>query len=81
MDDLRERLTRCFSAVFPDLGHDEIPHASAASVGAWDSLATITLVTVLEEEFGLPLPPEDVEQLSSFELVLDYLEAKQAHVS
>ncbi len=81
MDNSRERLTSCFSTVFPDLAPDEIPLASMASVGKWDSLATITLLTVIEEEFDLQIPPEDLEQLVSFDLILDYLERQYAHVS
>ncbi len=81
MDNLRERLTSCFSTVFPDLALDEIPLASMASVGKWDSLATITLLTVIEEEFALQVPPEDLEQLASFDLILDYLERQHVHVS
>ncbi len=81
MDNARERLTSCFSVVFPDLAPDEIPLASMASVGKWDSLATITLLTVIEEEFDLQIPPEGLEQLISFDLILDYLERQYAHVS
>ena len=81
MDNARERLTSCFSTVFPDLAPDEIPRASMASVGKWDSLATITLLTVIEEEFGLQIPPDDLEQFASFELILAYLEGRPAHVS
>lgn len=81
MDDLRQRLTECFLVVFPALSPGEIPYASPASVGSWDSLATISLVTVVEEEFGIQFPPGDLELLGSFELMLDYLESKELHVS
>jgi acyl carrier protein len=81
MNDVRRRLTRCFSVVFPALSPAEISQAAPVSVGEWDSLATITLLTVIEEEFGIQFPPEDLEQLMSFELILEYLEGKQAHVS
>lgn len=79
--DLRGRLARCFSAVFPELTEQEIPRASPASVGNWDSLASATLFTVLEEEFGLDIDPEDADQLLSFELVLDYLRRHEQQVS
>jgi acyl carrier protein len=72
-DDLRPRLVECFAAVFPKLGEEEIPRASFTSLAAWDSLATITLIGVLEEEFDISVPPEDLEELASFELTLDYL--------
>ena len=73
MADLEARLTDCFAAVFPALAADEIPRASLASVGQWDSLATITLVGVLEQEFGVSVQPDDLEPEASFELILDYL--------
>lgn len=73
---LRERLQKCFSAVFPNLSAEEISVASPASVGSWDSVAAITLVNVLEEEFGISIDPEDFEELVSFDLILDYLERK-----
>ncbi len=76
MPDLRSRLTDCFAAVFPDLGADEIQHASVASVAAWDSLATVTLVGVIEEEFGEAIGTDDLADLVSFELILDHLTEK-----
>jgi len=76
MDNLQPRLERCFAAVFPDLGPQEIPRASIGSVAAWDSLATITLFTVLEEEFHVPIDPADADNLVSFELILDHLESR-----
>jgi acyl carrier protein len=81
VDDLRRRLIACFSTVFPELAEKEIPVAAMASVGSWDSLATITLVTVIEEEFSVQIPPEDLEQFASFELILDYLSHQRCHVS
>jgi len=44
------------------------------SVGGWDSLASVTLLAVLEEEFQIQIDPEDLEHLVSFELILDYLQ-------
>ena len=73
MNDTQARLAKCFAAVFPELSDPEIQMASPASVGSWDSLASVTLISVLEEEFNVEIAPEDVEQLVSFQLVLDYL--------
>jgi acyl carrier protein len=74
MNDTRARLAKCFAAVFPDLTDREMRAASPASVGSWDSLASVTLLSVLEEEFNVEIAPEDAAQLVSFELVLDYLQ-------
>ena len=78
MDDLRERLTECFAAVFPDLGVDEIPQASPDSVSAWDSLAAVKLVTVIEETFDVAVQPAEQERLVSFGQILDYLRSQTA---
>lgn len=66
-DDIQERLTNCFNTVFPDLSRDEILRAGSNSVATWDSLATVTLISLIEEEFGISIAPEDFEYLTSFE--------------
>lgn len=77
MNDLETRLTTCFAAVFPTLNEEEIPRASMTSVGAWDSLASVTLVAVVEEEFGIEIEMDDLENFVSFDLVLGYLQEKK----
>ena len=74
MSDARSRLIHCFSVVFPDLGDQEIPTSNVASVGAWDSLASINLYSLVEEEFGIEISMEDLENLLSFEIILDFVE-------
>jgi acyl carrier protein len=73
MDDYRARLVKCFAAVFPDLPAGEIGAATPERVAAWDSIANVTLLAVVEEEFGIAIDPEDLERLTSFEALLDYL--------
>lgn len=73
MSEIRERLVQCFSATFPNLTVEEIQSASPATVPTWDSLASITLVAVMEEEFAIQIEPEDIEHLLSFENSLDYI--------
>lgn len=76
MSNLEQRLTRCFSVVFPELQESEIPKASPSSVASWDSVATITLTSVVEEEFGVPLDPEEAPELASFALLADHLRGR-----
>jgi acyl carrier protein len=73
MNDTQARLAQCFSAVFPQLGKQEIASASLETVEGWDSVATITLVTVIEEEFGIQFEIDALERLVSFRSILDYL--------
>ncbi len=54
MDEPRVRLAQCFRMVFPNLKEDaDIFAATQATVPEWDSVAAITLVNVLEEEFQI----------------------------
>jgi acyl carrier protein len=73
MDEMEQRLSACFSAVLPELTAEEIPQASANSVKSWDSVATITLIAVVEEEFGISIDIEDPAQFDSFQQILAYL--------
>jgi acyl carrier protein len=66
MNDLDQRLITCFTAVFPDLSPDQIRAATQDTVAAWDSVAYINLMSLIESEFGLVLEYEEIEKLSSF---------------
>ncbi len=55
MDPVHNKLTKCFAAVFPDLPAAEIPSASLGRVPNWDSLATINLIALIEEEFQIQI--------------------------
>ncbi len=73
MDDISTRLQSCFASVFPELTPDQILHASTKSVAKWDSLASITLISLVGEEFGAELNMDDFEQFTSFKSLLNYL--------
>jgi len=80
MDDLEARLLRCFAVILPDIPEQELCQARMSSVTAWDSMVTITLINVVEEEFGVQIGLEDVEHLVSFEDYRDYLRTKDVRV-
>ncbi len=73
MDEVQNRLTKCFQIVFPDLPPSEISNARQESVAAWDSVASITLLNVIEEEFQIEIDLELVAELDSYERVRQYL--------
>ena len=75
MSDLEARLDRCFALVFPDLPDDQIRAASVDDLAAWDSLAGVTLLAVLEEEFAAPIDPILLPDLTSYTAVLAHLKA------
>jgi acyl carrier protein len=74
MPEIDDRLTRCFASVFPALSAEEIHRASVESVAAWDSLAAVTLVAVLEQEFDTQIDLMELPDLTSYEAVRNYLE-------
>ena len=41
-----------------------------------DSLDTVELVMALEEEFGLEIPDEEAQKLSTVQSAIDYIDAK-----
>ncbi len=74
MDKSRAKLAECFQIVFPNLPDNAaIFAATRDTVPEWDSVAAITLVNVLEEEFQIEIDLEVLGDLTSFELILDYL--------
>ncbi len=76
MDDTRERLMNCFEVIFPGMPREEMPAASSETVAAWDSVAVITLMSVIEEEFGFPVDLDDLASLDSFENIHTYLQKR-----
>jgi len=76
MDETRRRLTNCFQVVFPDMPEGEIATASTATVAAWDSVAAITLMNVMEDEFGFEMDLDDLADLDSFEKIYSYLQKR-----
>jgi acyl carrier protein len=76
MAETRARLERCFAGVLPDLSASQIAQASPATVAAWDSVVSVTLFALVEEEFALEIDVPDMQGLLSFESLLKYLQKK-----
>jgi acyl carrier protein len=73
MDNLDHRLVRCFSSVFPDLSDEQIRSANVDSVPEWNSLVSVTLIALIQEEFGIQVSLEDLPTLTSFSAVQNYV--------
>ena len=65
-NEIEKRLQECFRTVFPDLSGQQISLASQATVNAWDSIATVTLVNMIDQEFGIELDLDKLSELDSF---------------
>jgi len=73
MDSPTARLVKCFATVFPDLNEEQTLQASAAGLTQWDSLATLNLMALIEEEFGVSIDLDDLEA-PSFKSFLEMIE-------
>jgi acyl carrier protein len=73
MPDVETRLVGCFLTVFPQLTEADIRSASQERLEQWDSVAAITLVNVIEEEFGTQIDYDHLPNLDTFAKVLGYL--------
>jgi acyl carrier protein len=77
MTNIKERLEKCFALALPDLPPGEISGASMGSVPKWDSLAMVNILALIEEDFAIQIPDDDLERLTSFESILHYLQSKK----
>jgi acyl carrier protein len=73
MDEICQRLESCFAAVFPELAASDIRRASMASLPEWDSLATVTLLGLIEEEFAVQADLDELGETLSFDTIAEYL--------
>ncbi|HEY7306811.1 MAG TPA: acyl carrier protein [Bryobacteraceae bacterium] len=76
MDEIQGRLMKCFQLVFPELPDAEIHAASQSSVPEWDSVASITLLNVIEDEFQITMDLERAAEFDSFQRIEDYLQGR-----
>ena len=60
----------------PTCRRRELARASSETTASWNSLSAVTLVAVVEEEFGLSIAPMELAELDSFQAFRDYISKK-----
>ena len=76
MSESQDRLVRCFSSVFPTLSETEIRASDVVPLFDLDSLAGVTLVTLIGQEFGVDVDLPDLLELGSFEAISQFLQKR-----
>jgi len=76
-----ERLVECFQQVFPNLERSQISAATHDNVAEWDSVAQITLLSLIGEAFGIDIDFEEFEGATSFALILELVNARASRAS
>ena len=73
-------LDKVKEVIIDKLGAEEDKIESSSSfvddLGA-DSLDTVELIMQLEEEFGIEIPDQDAEKMTTVQSVIDYIEANK----
>lgn len=62
-----DRLMDCFATVFPGATREEIRTSKFEDLPGWDSLRGVTLLAVLDDEFGLQMDVTELMNLETFE--------------
>ena len=73
-------LDKVKEVIIDKLGVEEdkiVPKASFVDDLGADSLDTVELIMQLEEEFGIEIPDEDAEKMTTVKSVVDYIETNQ----
>ena len=80
MPDLLIKLQPIFQDVFDRSDLVVTRDSSAESVDGWDSLAHITLINAIEQEFQVDFALGELETLKNVGEMVDLIERKRAHV-
>lgn len=78
MRNIPARVSQCFLNVFPDMEITDLQRASQSALPQWDSAAHVTLLSAISEEFQIELDDESFESLTSYLLIVDFVENRVA---
>lgn len=63
---ISKKLIRVFCEAFPSLTKESAPDATIDNTPGWDSLATLTLFTLIEERMGIKIGYDNLTTVKSF---------------
>lgn len=72
-----EKLEKIFRSILKLKPEQDVQSLRKEDVKKWDSMATVTLFTAIESEFGIRLDVKDAERINSFESVRDLISEKR----
>jgi acyl carrier protein len=76
--DVLDRVRAIFAAIFNVPADSVELTTSQKGLPAWDSMGHLNLVLDLEQEFGVSIPPEEVEKMTDVGAVVKSIEAATA---
>lgn len=72
--DVRARLTALFRDFFEDDALTLAPETTAADVEGWDSVTTVELMVVIEQEFGIRFRTGEMARLKDIGQLIERIE-------
>jgi acyl carrier protein len=72
-DQLLDRVRGIVATIFDVPQQAVTAESSPDNIERWDSLGRLVLTVELEQEFGIEVPPEQAEQLTSVGAIVDWL--------
>jgi len=73
---LHTRLVNLFQSMFPDNVLDFSKGVDQQHLQAWDSIKYVMIVFAVEEEFDIKLSNEEILEFTSFDKILEILNAR-----
>ncbi|MDA0740616.1 MAG: acyl carrier protein [Bacteroidetes bacterium] len=70
---MEDRVVDLLKKVFPKEQDSITSETSSQTLSSWDSLKQMKIVLLLEEEFAVEVPDDLVAELTSVELILEFL--------
>lgn len=77
-EEIYEKLEEIFQDVFDDEDIKLEPTTSAADIEDWDSLAQISIIVAVQDEFGVSLNVNEATSLHNVGEMVDLINAKLA---
>jgi len=74
--DTLQRIKKIMGRVFRLPENNITEQSSADNIPGWDSLAQITLIIAIEQEFGISLTAAEAAQACSVDKILSFLEKR-----
>jgi len=73
VNDVGERLARCFLSALPKLTMDNVRDTNVTALSDVDSWASVTLIAVIDEEFGINLSLDQLWELGTFQAIEQFV--------
>ena len=73
--DIEEKVKKIFLTVF-SIKNEDVSSLTRENFEKWDSMAQVSLIISIEEEFNLILDYETQEELNSFKYIVAFIKSK-----